>query len=99
MTVPEDYTAIDPVFVQGSTITLNGELTEKYIRSRDTSVLGSNEQRMERQTQFVQALLEKVKSTEDGGEVQAGEEHDEFHVDDASLQEMIINIFYKEVES
>ena len=37
MTVPEDYTAIDPVFVQGSTITLNGELTEKYIRSRDTS--------------------------------------------------------------
>ena len=33
------------------------------------------------------------------GEVQAGEEHDEFHVDDASLQEMIINIFYKEVES
>ena len=67
MTVPEDYTAIDPVFVQGSTITLNGELTEKYIRSRDTSVLGSNEQRMERQTQFVQALLEKVKSTEDGG--------------------------------
>ena len=33
MTVPEDYTAIDPVFVQGSTITLNGELTEKYIRS------------------------------------------------------------------
>ena len=67
MTVPEDYTAIDPAFVQGSTITLNGELTEKYIRSRDTSVLGSNEQRMERQTQFVQALLEKVKSTEDGG--------------------------------
>lgn len=140
MTVPEDYTAIDPAFVQGSTITLNGELTEKYIRSRDTSVLGSNEQRMERQTQFVQALLEKVKSTEDGGnsmlrqfwqvgqpyittdlsldmlekiasydmnpeilkvpgEVQAGEEHDEFYVDDASLQEMIINIFYKEVES
>ena len=33
------------------------------------------------------------------GEVRAGEEHDEFHVDDASLQEMIINIFYKEVES
>ena len=140
MTVPEDYTAIDPAFVQGSTITLNGELTEKYIRSRDTSVLGSNEQRMERQTQFVQALLEKVKSTEDGGnsmlrqfwqvgqpyittdlsldmlekiasydmnpeilkvpgEVRAGEEHDEFHVDDASLQEMIVNIFYKEVES
>lgn len=140
ITVPEDYTAIDPLFVQGSTITLNGELAEKYIRSRDIEVLGSNNQRMERQTQFVQALLEKVKSTEDGGgamlrqfwsagqpyittdvsldmmektasydmnpeilkvpgEVRAGAEHDEFHVDNAGLQEMIINIFYHEVAS
>lgn len=137
ITIPEDYTAIDPAFVQGTSITLNGEMAEKYIRSRDTSVLGSNEQRMERQTQFVQALLEKVKASEDGGdtvlqqfwqaaqpyittdlslnmlekitsydmepeilkvpgEVRAGEQHDEFHVDDEALQEMIINIFYRE---
>lgn len=137
ITVPEDYTSIDPAFVQGSSITLNGEMAEKYIRSRDTSVLGSNEQRMERQTQFVQALLEKVKASEDGGntilqqfwqaaqpyittdlslnmlekvtsydmepeilkvpgEVRAGKQHDEFYVDDERLQEMIINIFYRE---
>lgn len=138
ITVPEDYTAIDPAFVQGTTITLNGELAEKYIRSRDTSVLGSNEQRMERQTQFLQALLEKVNTSGDGGnamlrqfwqasqpyittdlsfqmlekitsydmepeilkvpgEVRAGEEHDEFYVDDAGLKEMILHIFYREV--
>lgn len=139
ITITEDQTAIDPVLVSGATVTMDGILAEKYIRSRDTSVLGSNEQRMERQTQFVQALLEKIKSTEDGGnamlhqfwqagqpyittdlslnmlekissydmdpqilkvpgEVQAGAEHDEFHVDDAELQELIIRIFYREVK-
>lgn len=139
ITITEDQTAIDPVLVSGATVTMDGTLAEKYIRSRDTSVLGSNEQRMERQTQFVQALLEKIKSTEDGGnamlhqfwqagqpyittdlslnmlekissydmdpqilkvpgEVQAGAEHDEFHVDDAELQELIIRIFYREVK-
>ena len=30
------------------------------------------------------------------GEVRAGEQHDEFYVDDERLQEMIINIFYRE---
>ena len=139
ITITEDQTAIDPVLVPGATVRMDGILAEKYIRSRDTSVLGSNEQRMERQTQFVQALLEKIKSTEDGGnamlhqfwqagqpyittdlslnmlekissydmdpqilkvpgEVQAGAEHDEFHVDDAELQELIIRIFYREVK-
>ena len=51
-------------------------------------------------------MLEKVASYDMNPEilnvpvdVRAGEEHDEFHVDDASLQEMIVNIFYKEVES
>lgn len=139
ITIPEDYTAIDPAFVQGSTIVLNGELSEKYIRSRDTDVLGSNNQRMERQTQFIQALLAKVQASEDNGnsmmqqfwsagrsyittdlsmdmmeklssysmdpeiltvpgEVRAGEEHDEFYVDDEALQKMIIEIFYKEAD-
>ena len=115
-----------------------GNWRKKYIRSRDTSVLGSNEQRMERQTQFLQALLEKVNTSGDGGnamlrqfwqasqsyittdlsfqmlekitsydmepeilkvpgEVRAGEEHDEFYVDDAGLKEMILHIFYREV--
>ena len=30
VTVPEDYTEIDPSFEKGATITLNGELAEKY---------------------------------------------------------------------
>ena len=60
LTVPEDYTAIDPAFQQGATVTLNGELAEKYVRTRDIEVLDSNNQRMDRQSQFMSALIEKL---------------------------------------
>lgn len=137
--IPEDYTMIDPLFVQGSTVVLNGEQAERYVRYRDTEMTGSNNQRMERQTQFIQALLAKVRATEDGGDamlqqfwsvsqpyittdltldmlkkvssyslnpeiltipgtMQKGQEHDEFYVEETALQQMIMDIFYKEVK-
>lgn len=139
ITVTQDYTEIDPAFTEGSTITLNGEQAEKYVRSRDITVTGSNNSRMERQTQFIQALLSKVQESEDQGDsmlqsfwtagesymttnldtnvvekissyiiepeilsvpgkVVAGEEHDEFYVDDDELQKMIVDVFYEEVQ-
>lgn len=67
ITIPQDYTAIDPAFAQGAVLTLNGEQAEKYIRYRDLNVHGSNNDRMERQTQFIQALFEKISHTDDGG--------------------------------
>lgn len=57
LTIPEDYTEIDPAFVKGATITLNGRQAERYIRYRDTNVLGSNNLRMQRQVQFIPAFL------------------------------------------
>lgn len=62
ITVPEDYTDIDPAFVKGSTITLTGKQAERYVRYRDITVTGSNGQRMERQTQFVMALMSQLKN-------------------------------------
>lgn len=62
MTVPEDYTWIDPAFEAGATLTMDGEMAEKYVRSRDTDVLDSNVQRMQRQSQFMGALIEKLQS-------------------------------------
>lgn len=61
ITIPEDYTMIDPAFVKGETITLTGEQAEKYVRYRDTSTLGSNDGRMERQTQYIPALLDAIR--------------------------------------
>lgn len=62
ITVPEDYTAIDPAFQKGATITLDGKLAEKYVRTRDIEVLDSNNQRMDRQAQFMSALIDKIQS-------------------------------------
>lgn len=138
VTVPEDYTMIDPSFEKGATVLLKGELAEKYVRYRDTSVTGSNNDRMERQRQVVEAaavqiperlkedknlynkLLSDAKpymvtdlstgevdklATYDSapniervpGEVVAGEKHDEFHVDDEKLYDLLVKLFYKKV--
>ena len=64
LTVPEDYTAIDPAFEKDAVVTLNGELAEKYVRKRDIEVLDSNNQRMERQSQFIGALINKMQNME-----------------------------------
>lgn len=138
ITVPKDYTMIDPSFEKGKEILLKGELAEKYIRYRDTSVTGSNNDRMERQRQVVEAaavqLPERLKEEKDlykrllsdaepymvtdlstgevdklttydskpniekvPGEVVAGEKHDEFHVDDEKLYDLLVKLFYKKV--
>lgn len=65
MTVPEDYTWIDPAFSKGATLTMDGEMVEKYVRSRDTEALDSNVQRMERQSQFMGALIEKLQNVKE----------------------------------
>ena len=62
ITIPEDYTMIDPAFVKGDTITLTGEQAEKYVRYRDQSTLGSNDERMQRQVQYIPALLEAMRA-------------------------------------
>ena len=66
LTVPEDYTYIDPSFQKGATVTLKGELAEKYVRTRDIEVTGSNQERMQRQTQFLHALASQMKSSGSG---------------------------------
>lgn len=138
ITIPEDYTMIDPSFEKGKEVLLKGKLAEKYVRYRDTSVTGSNNDRMERQRQVVEAaavqLPERLKEDKDlykrllsdaepymvtdlstgevdkmttydnkpniekvPGKVIAGEKHDEFHVDDERLYDLLVKLFYKKV--
>ena len=61
ITIPEDYTFIDPAFVKGETITLNGEQAEKYVRYRDPDMIGGNDLRMQRQAQYIPALLSSLR--------------------------------------
>ncbi|WP_461809615.1 LCP family protein [Faecalimonas sp.] len=60
--VPEDYTHINPMFEKGKTITLNGRTAQQYVRFRNTNETGSNNERMERQSQFVEALVKKLQT-------------------------------------
>lgn len=66
LTVPQDYTYVDPQFTQGATLTLDGTQAEKYVRKRDTTVIGSNDGRMERQMQYVRALVAQLQSSATG---------------------------------
>lgn len=65
ITVPEDYTDIDPILKKGAEIVLDGNLTEKYVRSRDLTDVEGNTKRMQRQAFFLEALFEKVSTIED----------------------------------
>lgn len=60
LTVPEDYTDINPLFKEGATVNLKGKLAEQYVRKRDITVTGSNTGRMNRQSQFLAALAQKI---------------------------------------
>lgn len=62
ITVPKDYTYVDKSFEKGKTLSLKGALAEKYVRYRDITVTGSNNDRMERQTQFLMALVSQLKN-------------------------------------
>lgn len=69
LTVPEDYTSIDPAFEKGAKITLAGDQAESYVRGRDCDVEGSNNGRMERQVQFVSSMFTQLKEMVSDGQV------------------------------
>lgn len=137
VTIPEDYSMIDPLFVAGAQIHMNGTQAERYIRYRDTIVTGSNDDRMKRQNQFLMALIEQLKDADKTklydavmgsakeyiytdvnaeelkglsdytceeqmntvpGEMEAGEEHDEFYPNESELYEIVLKLFYKSID-
>ncbi len=62
ITVPEDYTMIDPAFEEGATLKLTGEQAHDYVRWRDTNASFSNNDRMERQVQYIPALINTIRN-------------------------------------
>ncbi len=57
-----DYTEIDVEYKKGTTVSLNGEQAEAFVRYRDTNTTGSNDERMERQSLFIDALVKKLQN-------------------------------------
>lgn len=135
ITMPEDYTVIDPAFVQGETVLLDGAQAYRFARYRDTDCSGSNDDRMSRQQLLLGAVLEQMASAEQEsyehiikaaepymysdvdaetmqslsrytfggsskvpGETVLSEDglHDEYIVDYAGLDSLILQLFYTE---
>lgn len=58
--VLEDLTGSNAALEAGKTVTLTGDLAHTYVRSRNSEVLESNNMRMERQKQYLNAFLQKA---------------------------------------
>ena len=88
MTIPEDYTDIDPAFVKGETVTMDGALVEKYVRTRDIEVLDSNINRMKRQRQFMNALIDQMKKLSNSQYMELYQELEPYMVTNMTADEM-----------
>ncbi len=62
VTLPEDYTYIDPAYTAGAQITLDGPAAERFVRYRDTAITGTAEQRLDRDSWFVRELFGQLKA-------------------------------------
>lgn len=58
VTLEDDFSAIDPSMVSGTTLKLMGDQAEIYVRSRRNIGIGTNEARMARQEQYVSQLIQ-----------------------------------------
>ena len=56
-----DLTSLGPTWIPGTTVTLTGENAEKYIRARSSVGDGTNLGRMNRQKNFMESYLRRVK--------------------------------------
>ena len=61
VTIPAGMEKIDPAFVEGAQVKLQGDQTEKFVRSRMDLADDSNNFRMQRQEIFLKAWKETVK--------------------------------------
>ncbi len=62
VTIDRDMTEADPSFVKGATVKLDGKTAEAFVRARLNIGEGTNENRQERQLQFMNAWLSKAQT-------------------------------------
>ncbi len=63
VTLLDDFSHIDPSLVKGKEVTLKGSQALSYVRARSGVADETNESRMKRQRQYLDALFEKVSDT------------------------------------
>lgn len=66
VTIEDDFSSVNDTFIMGETITLLGDDALAFVRSRLYVDDSTNISRMARQTQYIQALYEKLGNDDDG---------------------------------
>lgn len=61
VTLEDDFSALDPEMVQGTTLTLHGKQAEYFVRNRMNIGEGTNEARMLRQEAYLSQLLTQLR--------------------------------------
>ena len=89
--VLDDFSGIDDTLVQGETVTLQGQQSLTYVRSRGGMEDSSNLRRMERQRQYLSALQQQLKAAvqqEDGFTLDALLQLNEYMVSDCTVNQL-----------
>lgn len=92
LTVLDDFTGIDDTLVKGEKVTLSGEQSLRYVRTRYGLEDSSNSTRMMRQKQYIDAFYAKVRAciaADDAFLIKLVETMDDYVVYDSSDQRML----------
>ena len=61
VTIPDDMTVINSLWQAGSSVTLHGKEAETFVRARRTVGEGTNEERMRRQSEYMQQAILRLR--------------------------------------
>lgn len=84
----DDFTELDESFVKGATVTLKGEQALAYVQERGSLEDNTNLHRMERQQQYIAALIEKLSGFEFENTVDTMMKVNEYLVSDCTVDQL-----------
>lgn len=62
ITMPRDYTVIDPSMTEGAQVHIMGDVAERFVRYRDLTQFNSVADRMDRQVLYITALMDTMRN-------------------------------------
>ena len=77
VTLEDDFSAMDPSMTPGTTLTLQGEQAEYFVRARKSVGVGTNESRMKRQQAYIAQLTNLLDESIQEDEAFVGSLYDE----------------------
>ncbi|MCL2426040.1 MAG: LCP family protein [Oscillospiraceae bacterium] len=91
ITFEYDYSHIDPDFIIGETITMTDRQAERFVQWRDVNIMGSNEDRLDRQQAYILAFfqsLSNLRSETREAQAQIFESLQQFMITSLSIEDL-----------